>query len=226
MGLAASELQVWTDAGGSFRYAALGETTPVVATHVGGYDGDTDRPGLDELAAGIDLLPQILGCLARGLVIPNYLNGLAPSISGTTISVATGACLLDGHVHRVLSTPETISFSGAASGTYHVYLDHAATDGIYSATLRKLIDASWPATAPYVRLCTVAWNGSTTLSSLVDTRYEHQVLVGTAAPRLLTKATTGHTASPRIGDIEINTADGTWSGWQGSAWVDLGTWTP
>lgn len=91
---------------------------------------------------------------------PGVISGLAPSISTTNIAIASG----DGYASGIrYAGGETIAFSGSdASGTYYVYFD-ASAEALAKST-------SAPDRTVDLEFCTVAWNGSTTLSSLTDLR--------------------------------------------------------
>ena len=86
-------------------------------------------------------------------------SGLEGSISTTSIAVAAGEGYGDGK--RYLGG-ESITFVGAASGTYYVYFDSSAE------ALAKSLTA--PDTTHDILICSVVWNGTDTLSGLVDLR--------------------------------------------------------
>ena len=95
-------------------------------------------------------------CLLNGVV-----SGMAPSISTTNILIATGEAYVEG---KRYSGVGTVAFAGAGAGTYYVYID--PTD---DTTPYKKVITTDPG-AGFLVLCTVAWNGTDTLSALVDLR--------------------------------------------------------
>jgi hypothetical protein len=87
-------------------------------------------------------------------------SGCALSISTTNISIATGVLWVEGR--RFEPAPSTIAFTaGDGNNTYYLYVDPTDTGSPYKKS------TSDPG-AGYLVLGTVAWNGSDTLSSLVD----------------------------------------------------------
>jgi hypothetical protein len=87
------------------------------------------------------------------------ITGLAGSISTTSIAVASGGGYAGGKRYE---GGESISFVGAAAGTYFVYWDQSA-----EAIAKALTE---PDTEEDLLICSVAWNGTTTLSALQDLR--------------------------------------------------------
>ena len=92
--------------------------------------------------------------------VAGVISGLLASISTTNIAVAAGEGYGDGFKYAGAGS---IAFSGAdAAGTYYVYWDSSAAALAKSTTV--------PDTSVDILLCSVYWNGSTTLSALVDLR--------------------------------------------------------
>jgi len=90
------------------------------------------------------------------------ISGLAASIDGADIDIAAGRGYASGR--RCLGGA-SITFSGSdAANTYYVYWDASAQ------ALAKSTSAPSTGTAGDLVFCKVAWDGSTTLSSLVDLR--------------------------------------------------------
>jgi len=89
-------------------------------------------------------------------------SGCACSIASTTISIATGVMWVEGR--RFRPAPSTVAFTaGDGADTYWVYVDPTDTTSPYQK------GTSDPG-AGYLVLCAVEWNGSDTLSNLVDLR--------------------------------------------------------
>lgn len=89
-------------------------------------------------------------------------SGCACSIVSTTISIAAGVMWVEGR--RFEPAPSTVAFSAAdAADTYYIYVDPTDTSSPYKK------GTSDPG-AGYCVLCQVDWNGSDTLSNLVDLR--------------------------------------------------------
>lgn len=86
-------------------------------------------------------------------------TGLAGSIVSTSIAIDTGGGYAGGKRYE---GGESISFVGASAGTYFIYWDQSAE------ALTKNTTA--PDTEEDLLFCSVAWNGTTTLSGLVDLR--------------------------------------------------------
>ena len=87
-------------------------------------------------------------------------SGLAASISSTSIAVASGVGYGAG---KKYVGSASLAFSGSdAAQTWYIYWDSSAE------ALAKA--SSLPDTTEDILLCSVVWNGSTTLSALVDLR--------------------------------------------------------
>jgi len=86
------------------------------------------------------------------------ISGLACSISTTNILIASGECYVEG---RRFSGTGVVAFAGAAANTWYVYIDPTAPSAPYK---KAIADPG----AGYLVLCSVDWNGSDTLSNLVD----------------------------------------------------------
>jgi len=89
------------------------------------------------------------------------VSGMACSISTTNIAIATGQARVEG---KRYSGVGTVAFAGAGAGDYYVYID--PTD---DTTPYKKVITTDPG-AGFLVLCLVTWNGSDTLSALVDLR--------------------------------------------------------
>jgi len=133
----------------------------------------TRYDGYDLPTAGEDVSPTWAQTLLDGLVaeyeermeaasLNGIESGCEPTISTTNISIAAGVMWVEGR--RFEPAPSTVAFSaGDGANTYYVYVDPTATTSPYK---KSTADPG----AGYLVLCTVAWNGSTTLSALVDLR--------------------------------------------------------
>lgn len=87
-------------------------------------------------------------------------SGCAISISTTTIVIAAGVAWVEGK--RYTPANSTISFSASdGANTYYLYIDPTNDTSPYQK-------ATSDPGAGYLILGTVVWNGSTTLSGLVD----------------------------------------------------------
>ncbi|MGD8238851.1 MAG: hypothetical protein PVH68_09880 [Armatimonadota bacterium] len=89
------------------------------------------------------------------------VSGLAGSIDAGNdeVDVASGEGYYDGQRY---AGSESVAFTGGdASDTWYIYVD-TADDTLKKAT-------AWPSTV-HLRICSVDWNGSDTLSNLVDER--------------------------------------------------------
>lgn len=87
------------------------------------------------------------------------VSGMAGSISGTDIAIASGVAYVEG---KKFVGSDTVSFTGEAADDYYVYVDPTAESAPY---LKK-------ATAPTdgeLTICKVTWSGSA-LSALQDRR--------------------------------------------------------
>lgn len=170
-----------------FRFEEAAEPTPILPGWQGGDAGNPDREGFDELLADVDWLGSLRASLRRGLIAAGQGNELAPTLApgGAAIVIDTGACLLDGRVHRALTTTSLAAPTptGPADRWYWVYVTHTATGGVYSASLKTvqgiypgddtinadLTEPSWSGIAPALPLAVAWWDGSV-WSQLLDVR--------------------------------------------------------
>lgn len=92
--------------------------------------------------------------------VAGVVSGLAASIDGADIDIAAG----DGYgAGKRYKGGESITFSASdTAATYYVYWDSSAEALAKSTTA--------PDTAQDILFCSAAWNGTDTLSSLVDLR--------------------------------------------------------
>lgn len=98
----------------------------------------------------------------EALALNGIESGCAPSISTTNISIATGVMWIEGL--RFEPAPSTVAFTaGDGANTYYIYGDPTDTGSPYKK-------ATADPGAGYMVLCTVDWNGSDTLSNLIDLR--------------------------------------------------------
>ena len=141
---------------------ALGTATTYVESLA--VDGETALQGILALIAGSGItLTQNDGNKTITITAPSELlngvkSGMAPTISTTNIAIASGV----GHCEGVWFTGDTsVAFAGAAADDYWVYADPA--DGGYKKATSDPGDG-------YLVLCQVTWNGTDTLSALVDLR--------------------------------------------------------
>lgn len=101
-------------------------------------------------------------------------TNMALAISGTSVVLNAGtgnsvSSLTIGDKFRYVESPQTISFTGSdASGSYGIWATTTATDTNPSFTLVKVAGSSSPSATYYRLVGTVDWNGSTTLSNLVQ----------------------------------------------------------
>lgn len=169
MAFGTTSLEAW----GGERMADWG-ANPVLPGYTGNDPANPSRPGIDEILDEIQRFSSLVGQVGQGIVLRDYANGLEPTISGANVAVATGGCLLDGQIH-LNDASVNVAFSGSdVSDTYYIYVTHTLTSGSYVPTLAKVRDGFWSGIDPYVRLCSVDWNGST-LSALTDLRANHYV---------------------------------------------------
>lgn len=91
-------------------------------------------------------------------LLDGVVSGMACSISGTKVSIASGRAYVGG---KRYSGSAFVEFAGKAAGDYYVYLDGADDDAPYKAK-------TTPPTSGELTLCTVTWNGSDALSNLDD----------------------------------------------------------
>lgn len=101
-------------------------------------------------------------------------TNMALAISGTSVVLNAGtgnsvSSLTIGDKFRYVESPQTISFTGSdSSGSYGIWATTTATDTNPSFTLVKVAGSSSPSATYYRLVGTVDWNGSTTLSNLVQ----------------------------------------------------------
>lgn len=89
-------------------------------------------------------------------------SGCAASIVSTAIQIATGVFWCEG-LRREPAPDTAYTFSGSdGSNTYYVYWD--------PSTETYAVSTSNPGNGSYIVFCQVDWNGSDTLSNLVDLR--------------------------------------------------------
>lgn len=99
---------------------------------------------------------------------------MALSISGTSLVLPAGtgndvSSITIGEKFRYLETPQNLSFSGSDSaGTYGIWATTTATDSNPSFSLAKVAGAGSPVAAYSRKIATVSWDGSSTLSNLVQ----------------------------------------------------------
>lgn len=100
---------------------------------------------------------------------------MALAISGTALVLNAGSGNLVSSItidekFRYLETPQNLSFTGSdAAGSYGIFATTTATDSNPSFALEKVAGTGTPSSAAHYRkIATVSWNGSTTLSNLVQ----------------------------------------------------------
>lgn len=100
---------------------------------------------------------------------------MALAISGTALVLNAGSGNLVSSItidekFRYLETPQNLSFTGSdAAGSYGIFATTTATDSNPSFALEKVAGTGTPSSAAHYRkIATVSWDGSTTLSSLVQ----------------------------------------------------------
>lgn len=94
-------------------------------------------------------------------VLNGVISGMDCSINGTQVDIAAGEAYCDG---KRYSGSASVTFSAAdASGTYYIYIDPTDDASPYKK-------ATSDPGAGYLVLATVDWDGSSTLSNLVDLR--------------------------------------------------------
>jgi hypothetical protein len=91
-------------------------------------------------------------------LLDGVASGLTCTIDEDEIAIASGRAYVGG---KRYSGAASVSFAGAAAGTYHVYIDSADDEEPYK---RK---TATPTTGE-LTLCKVAWDGTDTLSDLDD----------------------------------------------------------
>lgn len=94
--------------------------------------------------------------------IPGVVSGLAGSISTTNIAIAAGEGYVGG---QRCAGGVNVSFVGKSAATYYVYVDPVETVEASAYKAKTTVP-----TAAELLICSVAWDGSTTLSALVDLR--------------------------------------------------------
>jgi len=97
--------------------------------------------------------------------VPGVLSGGACSINSTAIDVATITCYASTGTQllRFYGSGSVNFDSGDAADTYYIYVDA-------SAPTAPLVASSVAPTGGECILCSVAWNGTDTLSALADLR--------------------------------------------------------
>lgn len=91
--------------------------------------------------------------------VAGVISGLSTSIDGADIDVAAGEGYGNGYEY---AGAQSFTFSAQAAGTWYVYWDSSEEALAASATV--------PDTSLDILLCSCYWNGSDTLSALVDLR--------------------------------------------------------
>ena len=93
-------------------------------------------------------------------LLNGVVSGMAPSISTTNIAIAAGEAYCEG---KRYAGSGTVSFVAKSAADYYVYIDPTDNTTPYNAK-------TGVPTIAELRLGYVTWDGSTTLSSLLDQR--------------------------------------------------------
>ena len=116
-------------------------------------------------AAFLDRIQEIQAGLATNMAL---------SISGASLVLPAGegnsvSSITIGEKFRYLQTSQTLSFTSSDSaGSYGIWAVTSATDSNPSFSLEKVSGSGTPTAAYSRRIATVTWDGSSTLSGLVQ----------------------------------------------------------